>query len=59
MMTLDEHRNLLRDVDERALPRRQGESAADYGKRMREYLNPRPTPSVTSPERSGEPSNNS
>lgn len=38
MLSRDEHKELLRDADERVLPRRHGESDEAYGKRMHEYL---------------------
>lgn len=39
MISKDEHRKLLREVDERVLPRRDWETDDEYAKRMRDYLN--------------------
>lgn len=38
-MNEEEHRKLLRDVDERVLPRRELETDEEYGKRMYDFLN--------------------
>ena len=38
-MTRDEHKKLLREVDERCLPQREWETDEAYAKRMYDYLN--------------------
>lgn len=37
-MNQDEHRRLLKEADERVLPRHPSESDAEYGERMRKHL---------------------
>ena len=39
MLSKEDHKNLLREADERVLPRRPDESDETYGKRMYQYLN--------------------
>ena len=41
MLSREEHKALLRDADERVLPRRKGETDEAYGRRMYEPLNGR------------------
>ena len=39
MLSRDEHKKLLREADERVLPRRKDETDEAYGRRMYEHLN--------------------
>jgi hypothetical protein len=41
-MTKEEHIKLLREADERVLPRRKNEADEAYGRRMHEHLNGSP-----------------